>query len=232
MPSKYDRAGALPLRVPPELRAAVDALVAELPRGLPLNRNAVSVAALSVGLDALRAQLAADPFAVHRAYAAAVEGEHQAQGVLPSTSTPAAGAPIARDNGGARAPGVAPDASRDRDEGAPDPAAARSRPRAETSTRRRSTPATRGGAPLPSTGVPEPPDAPAPDIVRELLSTVLDRDRAAPSGAKGWTVKALAAALGCDRRAVQAFRADGSGMGRPLQLRLWDALRRDPPPKG
>jgi len=69
-------------------------------------------------------------------------------------------------------------------------------------------------------------------VWRELLSTVLDRDRAAPSGAKGWTVKALAAALGCDRKALQTFRADGAGMGRALQLRLWEALRRDPPPKG
>ena len=68
--------------------------------------------------------------------------------------------------------------------------------------------------------------------MRELLSTVLDRDRAAPSGAKGWTVKALAAALGCNRKALQVFRADGAGMGRALQLRLWSTLRSDPPPKG
>lgn len=231
MPSKYDRAGVLPLRVPPELRAEVDALAASLPRGLPLARNAVAVAALRAGLDALRVQLAADPFAVHRVYAAAVEGEPQVQGVTPSTSTPAAGAPIARGNGGASAPRTAPEPSRGGDEGAPDRPAARSRPRAAAPSRRRQQLATRG-APLPSTGTPEPPDAPAPDVVRELLSTVLDRDRDTPKGSRGWTVKALAAALGCDRRAVQAFRADGSGMGRPLQLRLWSTLRSDPPPKG
>ncbi len=231
MPSKYDRAGALPLRVPPELRAAVDALVAELPRGLPLNRNAVAVAALHTGLDALRAQLAADPFAVHRVYAAAVEGEHQAQGVLPLSSTPAR-APIARGIGGTSAPGVAPDASRDRDEGAPDRPAARSRPRAARAKPPRKAPSAPRRAPATEPQQPEAPDAPAPDVVRELLSTVLDRDRTVPSGAKGWTVKALAAALGVDRKALQAFRADGSGMGRPLQLRLWEALRRDPPPKG
>lgn len=227
VPSKYTRNTALPLRVPPELRADVDALVAALPRGLVLSRNTVAVAALRRGVDALRAELGADPFAVHRALAA-VEGEHQVQGVLPSTSTPAAGAPIARGSGGTSAPGVAPGASRAPERARPrvegDPAA-RSTPRAAPpSTPRRGT--------ATATGAPEPPDAPTPDAVRELLATVLDRDRAVKPGSRGWTVKALAAALGCDRKALQMFRADGSGMGRALQLRVWDALRRDPPAKG
>ena len=129
MPSKYDPEGALPLRVPPELRRALESFARTLPRGLSLPRNAVAVAALSAGLDVLRAELGADPFAVHRVYSAAVGGAEQVQGVLPLQPL-AAGAPIARGNPGARAPRTAPDASRDRDEGAPEPAAGRSRPRA------------------------------------------------------------------------------------------------------
>lgn len=217
MPSKYDPGGALPLRVPPELRRDLETFAATLPRGLTLPRNAVAVAALRAGLDVLRAEIGADPFAVHRVYAAAVGSGDQLQVALPS----AAGAPTARGNGGARAPRTAPEPSR-----APE----RARPRA-LPPKASAPPSTPRRAPS-AAGAPEPPDAPTPDAVRELLATVLDRDRAAPTGAKGWTVKALAADLGCDRKALQSFRADGSGMGRALQLRVWEALRRDPPPKG
>ena len=232
VPSKYTRNTALPLRVPAELRADVDALVAALPRGLSLPRNAVAVAALLRGVAELRAALVADPFAVHRALAA-VEGDHQVPASTPGqalSGVSAADAPTARGNGGTRAPGAAPEPSRGSarrrpsDEGPVDRAAERSRPRAATAKAPRR-------AAVPSTE-PEAPDAPPPDAVRELLATVLDRDRAVKPGSRGWTVKALAAALGVDRKALQSFRADGTGMGRARQLRLWEALQRDPPVKG
>lgn len=86
MPSKYDREAVLPLRVPRELRARLDAVRALVPAPLTLPRNSVAVAALARGLDALAAELARDPTAVHRALAgststgsssdAAGQGEH------------------------------------------------------------------------------------------------------------------------------------------------------------
>lgn len=69
MPSKYDREATLPLRVPRELRARLDAVRALVPAPLTLPRNSVAVAALARGLDALAAELARDPTAVHRALA-------------------------------------------------------------------------------------------------------------------------------------------------------------------
>jgi hypothetical protein len=67
MPAKYDPARALPLQVDPAMRAELDALVASAPAALRLNRNMVAVAALTRGLVQLRAELARDPMAVHRA---------------------------------------------------------------------------------------------------------------------------------------------------------------------
>ena len=69
MPSKYDREAVLPLRVPRELRARLDAVRALIPAPLALPRNSVAVAALARGLDTLAAELASDPTAVHRALA-------------------------------------------------------------------------------------------------------------------------------------------------------------------
>ena len=69
MPSKYDRDTALPLRVPAELRAELDELVDQVPAALRLPRNSVAVAALTRGLVQLRAELARDPLAVHKALA-------------------------------------------------------------------------------------------------------------------------------------------------------------------
>lgn len=69
MPSKYNRDATLPLRVPPELRARLDAVRALAPELLRLPRNSVAVAALARGLDTLAAELASDPTAVHRALA-------------------------------------------------------------------------------------------------------------------------------------------------------------------
>ena len=212
MPSKYTTDTALPLRVTPELREDLDALVRSLPRGVPLSRNAVAVAAIRAGLASLREQLGADPFAVHRALAASADA---------STS------PDAGDNGGTRAPGVAPGPSRPTARPAP---AGRAKP-AKGSTPARAPSKPRAPRPA-ADAAPIPADAPSPDAVRELLATVLDRDRDAAKGSRAWSMKALSAALSCDRRALQTFRADGSGVGRALQLRLWDALRGDPPIRG
>lgn len=212
MTAKASAPTALPLRVPPELRERLDALTLKVPAGLALPRNSVAIAALLVGIDTLSKALDAEPVAVHRALA-----EVSAN----APRVPSRGAGPRRGDGGARAPRAAPDAPGPTPERAPARPAARPRPRA-------------AAAPSSARTIPaaEPADAPTADAVRDLLATVLDRDRSAPSGAKGWTVKALAGAVGCDRRAVQAFRDRGEGMGRPLQLRLWEALRRDPPAKG
>jgi hypothetical protein len=69
MPSKYDREAVLPLRVPRELRARLDAVRALAPELLRLPRNSVAIGALARGLDTLAAELASDPTAVHRALA-------------------------------------------------------------------------------------------------------------------------------------------------------------------
>ena len=65
-PAKYDPSRALPLRVSPDLRAALDALTARLPAALRLPRNTVGALALTRGLEVLGAELARDPMALHR----------------------------------------------------------------------------------------------------------------------------------------------------------------------
>lgn len=82
MPSRYDPASALPLRVPPALRAALDALAARLPEPLELPRNAVAVAALARGVALLGQELERDPLAVHRALA----GQEPAPAPTPSAT--------------------------------------------------------------------------------------------------------------------------------------------------
>lgn len=69
MPAKYDPAKALPLRVPPDVRKRLDALVDQVPPALRLPRNSVALAALVRGLEQLGTELARDPMAVHRALA-------------------------------------------------------------------------------------------------------------------------------------------------------------------
>lgn len=81
-PAKYDPAKALPLRVSPELREALDALTARLPATLRLPRNTVAALALARGVEELGAELARDPMALHRALA----GE-AAPTAPPSTAT-------------------------------------------------------------------------------------------------------------------------------------------------
>ena len=217
MPSAYDPNTALPLKVPAELRARLDAVTARLPATLKLPRNSVAVAALVVGLDALSRDLAGDAMAVHRVLAG-----DALPGTPPPASTPTpARAALdgdtvrgTRDTVGARAPRTAPRPSR---------ATRPKRPRAPTPT------AARDGGALET---PDAPDAPDAATVRELLTTVLQLGASTAPGGRGWTVKGLAAAVGCDRRAVQVFRDRGEGMGRPLQLKLWNALRGDAPVKG
>ena len=194
MPSTYDPAEALPLRVPRDLRAELDTLVATLPRSVALPRNSVAVAALRRGLEALRVELGADPLAVHRALA---KGESA----------------TVRGDGGASAPGSAPAASKT----AAKPRPARARP-----------PKT---AHQPAEA-PAPADTPDAATVRELLTTVLQLGAATQPGGRGWTVKALARAVGCDRRALQVFRDRGDGMGPALRAKLWTVLRGDAPVKG
>ena len=82
-PAKYDPTKALPLRVAPELREALDALGARLPAALRLPRNTVAALALARGLEALAAELERDPMALHRALAAGGAATPRA----PSTST-------------------------------------------------------------------------------------------------------------------------------------------------
>lgn len=86
MPSKYDPASSLPLRVPPEVRASLDDMGARLPPGLGLPRQSVAVAALRRGLVVLGAELDADPMAVHRALA----GTALSSAGQPSRESPAA----------------------------------------------------------------------------------------------------------------------------------------------
>ena len=61
MPSPYDPDRVLNLRVTPELRARLDALVAELsakaPPGARVTRHALAVDALTRGLDAIEREL-------------------------------------------------------------------------------------------------------------------------------------------------------------------------------
>jgi len=101
MPVDYDRDTALPLRVPPELRARLDAVRALAPAWAPLSRNGAGVAALMLGLDHLEAMLRADPTAAARLLA----GETIATSAAPST-TPreAAPAPAPRPPRPTRAP--------------------------------------------------------------------------------------------------------------------------------
>lgn len=111
------------------------------------------------------------------------------------------------------------------DEGARAPAPAPRAPRAAAPKR----PAPARAAQV---AAPSSPDAPDAATVRELLTLVLQRDAAVASGSQGWTVKALARAVGCDRRALQVFRDRGEGMGPGLQAKLWAVLRGDAPVKG
>ena len=69
MPAKYDPTRALPLRVPADLRARLDAVASLVPAPLRLPRNTVAVVALARGLEALAAELERDVMAVHRAVA-------------------------------------------------------------------------------------------------------------------------------------------------------------------
>lgn len=81
MPVDYDRDAALPLRVPPELRARLDAVRALAPAWAPLSRNGAGVAAIMLGLDHLEALLRTDPTAAARLLA----GEAIATSSTPST---------------------------------------------------------------------------------------------------------------------------------------------------
>lgn len=88
-PAKYDPTKALPLRVAPELREALDALGARLPAALRLPRNTVAALALARGLEALAAELERDPMALHRALAtggAATGAASTSPGLAPSTT--------------------------------------------------------------------------------------------------------------------------------------------------
>lgn len=92
-PAKYDPTKALPLRVAPELREALDALGARLPAALRLPRNTVAALALARGVAVLGAELERDPMALHRALAAgaatggaATGAASTSPGLAPSTT--------------------------------------------------------------------------------------------------------------------------------------------------
>lgn len=88
-PAKYDPTKALPLRVAPELREALDALGARLPAALRLPRNTVAALALARGVAVLGAELERDPMALHRALAAggaATGAASTSPGDAPSTT--------------------------------------------------------------------------------------------------------------------------------------------------
>lgn len=89
MPVDYDRDAALPLRVPPELRARLDAVRALAPAWAPLSRNGAGVAAIMLGLDLLEQAMRADPTAAARLLA----GEPLTTSSTPSTTAPAPAAP-------------------------------------------------------------------------------------------------------------------------------------------
>lgn len=69
MPAKYNRDAALPLRVPPVVREALDKVRKLAPARVPVTRNAAGVAALILGTAALERALRADPNAVSRVLA-------------------------------------------------------------------------------------------------------------------------------------------------------------------
>ena len=179
MPSAYDPAEALPLRVPSELRDALDTLVAALPPNLRLSRNSVAVAALHLGLNVLRDELGRDLLAVHRELALTTGP------VKPSAPPPN------------RAIENAPSA----------PAAPVSDP----------------------LGFAEDPE---PTTVRTLLVATLRRDESVAVGERGWSIAALADAVGCDRRSIRDFSKTGRGMLRRTQVKLWSALLATPPVRG
>jgi len=84
-PAKYDPSRALPLRVSPDLRAALEALTERIPAALRLPRNTVAALALTRGLEVLGAELARDPMALHRMLAG--EPRPSAPASTPSTTT-------------------------------------------------------------------------------------------------------------------------------------------------
>lgn len=137
MPSRYDPASALPLRVPPALRAALDALAARLPEPLELPRNAVAAAALARGVAMLGQELERDPLAVHRALA----GQEPAPAPTASATGGSSAAALANapNTPGARSAPTAP---------APAPATTSTAPAtSSTPQRRRSSTATAPAAP-------------------------------------------------------------------------------------
>lgn len=95
MPAKYDPHKALPLRVPPELRRALETLTARLPAPLRLPRNTIAVLALARGLAVLGAELQRDPMALHRALVGggAVAGEAPSTHAASAEHTPETPAP-------------------------------------------------------------------------------------------------------------------------------------------
>ena len=214
MPSKYDPAGALPLRVPPALREALDALVGRLPPTLPLPRNTVAVVALARGVAQLGAELARDPLAVHRA----VAGEHAPSvvGALPDGAPTATGLPSTAADGGApvegdaaesrgrpggRRAGAAGDAVGAPAEHAPTtPGAAPERGRSTAGARRGRAPTTdgarSGGAPLAAAVATLPEGVTRADVLARLLDA-LQNGRA--------SVRGLCREAGVARSRVQAW---------------------------
>lgn len=93
MPAKYDPTKALPLRVPAELRARLDAVASMVPAPLRLPRNTVAVVALARGLEAIAAELSRDVMAVHRAVAGDVVA---APAAAPPSTEHAPREPVAR----------------------------------------------------------------------------------------------------------------------------------------
>lgn len=69
MPAKYNRDAALPLRVPPVVREALDKVRKLAPARVPVTRNAAGVAALILGTAVLERALRSDPNAVSRVLA-------------------------------------------------------------------------------------------------------------------------------------------------------------------
>ncbi len=100
MPVDYDRDTSLPLRVPPEVRARLDAVRSLAPAWAPLSRNGAAVAALMLGLDALETALRADPTAAARLLAGetiTTSPTPARPAAAPATARPEVDAPTVRD---------------------------------------------------------------------------------------------------------------------------------------